>query len=86
MKNECAECHREIDPSGESLTEDQHWMCETCIQKVTVSPGAVVVPLLIPVYHKMTVSLEEHVWYWLKSHPREKASWMLTEAVESKIC
>ncbi len=83
--NTCSECRREIDPSGESLTEDQHWICQTCIQKVTVSPGAVVVPLLHPVYHRKTISVEEHIWYWLKSHPREHASWMVRDTVESKI-
>ena len=85
MQNKCLECGREIDPSGESLTDDQHFICQTCIQKVTVAPGAVIVPLLNPVYHKITVSLEEHQWHWLQQRPREKASWILREAIESRI-
>ena len=81
----CSECGRDIDPSGESLTEDQYFLCQTCAQRVTVAPGAVVVPLAKPVYHKITVSLEEHQWHWLQQHPREKASWILREAIEAKI-
>jgi DNA-directed RNA polymerase subunit RPC12/RpoP len=83
--NRCSECGREIDSSCEGPTEDQYFICQTCIQKVTVSPGAVIVPLLKPVYHKITVSLEEHQWRWLQQHPREKASWILREAIEAKI-
>lgn len=83
--NLCSECHREIDPSGESPAEGQHWVCQTCALKVTVAPGAVVVPLAKPVYHKITVSVEEHQWYWLQQHTREKASWILREAIDSRI-
>jgi hypothetical protein len=85
MSFKCAECGREIDPSGESLTEDQHWLCETDAIRTNAHPGAVIVPLMHPIYHKITVSLEEHQWYWLQQHPREKPSWILREAIEAKI-
>jgi DNA-directed RNA polymerase subunit RPC12/RpoP len=85
MSFKCSECSREISPSGEDLTEDQYFICQTCALKITVMPGAVIVPLAAPIYHKMTVSIEEHQWYWLQQHPRERASWMLREAIEKKI-
>jgi len=85
MQNKCSECKRDIDQSGESLTEDQYWICQTCVLKVTVMPGAVIVPLRRPIYHKVTVSLEEHQWIWLQQNPREKASWILREAIEKRI-
>lgn len=84
MSFKCANCGREIDPLGEELNEDQHWLCESCDLQV-VSQGAVVVPLAKPVYHKITVSIEEHQWIWLQQHPREKASWLLREAIEKRI-
>lgn len=84
MSYKCASCGREVDPRGEDLNADQHWLCESCDLQV-VSLGAVVVPLLKPVYKKITVSIEEHQWRWLQQNPREKASWILREAIEERL-
>jgi len=81
----CAECGREIDPSGEGLKDDEHWMCETCYQKTTGHFGVNVVPLKRPVYKKITVSIEEHQAVWLEHHPRIKASHLLRDAIENLI-
>ena len=80
----CTNCGREVDPRGEELNKDQYWLCPSCDLQV-VSQGAVIVPLKTPAYHKITVSIEEHQWIWLQQHPREKASWMLREAIERRI-
>ena len=84
MSSKCANCGRDIDPSGEECNEDQHFLCESCDLQV-VSLGAVVVPLLKPVYKKITVSVEEHQWIWLQQNPRKHASWILREAIEARI-
>lgn len=84
MSFKCANCGREVDPSGEECDEDQHFLCESCALQV-MSFGAVVIPLLKPVYKKITVSIEEHQWMWLQQNPREKASWILREAIEKRI-
>jgi len=85
MSSICSNCGREVDPRGEECNEDQHFLCESCYLQVVVSFGAVVVPLLKPVYHKITCSIEEHQWIWLQQNPREKVSWILREAIERRI-
>lgn len=83
MSYKCANCGREID-EREECNEDQYFLCLSCNLQV-VSSGAVVVPLLKPIYKKITVSIEEHQWIWLQQNPREKASWMLREAIEERL-
>lgn len=85
MSFNCVECGRDVDPCGEDLTEDQYFLCQTCAQRVTVSPGAVIVPLLKPVFKKITVSIEEHQALWLEKNPRVKASHLLRDAIEARI-